>query len=71
MLLDLSTSGWDDFLFGIPLIVLLFAGYFRLDEIFSSSRKSGAAPRPREFPSAEKHLMQSDPDGRPWKKPNS
>ena len=39
-------SGWDVFLFGIPLIALLVFGFFRLDEVFTArkGRKQDRAP---------------------------
>ena len=57
---------WDTFIFGIPLIALLFFGYFRLDELFTA--KSAPAPQPRPIPTSVKecHSMLTDPDGRPW-----
>ena len=60
-------TGWDTFVFGIPLIALLFIGYFRLDEFFTSS-KNAPASRPRPIPTSVKECstMLSDPDGRPW-----
>lgn len=73
---DLS-KGFDEFLFGIPLIVLLFVGFFRLDEVFTKK-----APRNELAESAPEEVIyqrtspktldprrtspMSDPDGRPW-----
>ena len=60
-------TGLDTFIFGIPLIALLFFGYFRLDEIFTS--KNAPVPQPRPIATAVKDCstMLTDPDGRPWK----
>jgi hypothetical protein len=62
-------AGWDTFIFGIPLIALLFFGYFRLDELFTSNKDTDSAPvRPRPIPTSVKDCpsMLTDPDGRPW-----
>lgn len=75
------TKGFDEFLFGIPLIILLVVGFFRLDEVFTKktppSRQSGPAPEegvyqrpdPRTVESRRSTPM-SDPDGRPWEPRN-
>jgi hypothetical protein len=78
---DLS-KGFDEFLFGIPLLVLLFFGFFRLDETLTSKRKSGkqeTAPPPADPDIYARQTPQkldprrsnplSDPDGRPWQPP--
>ena len=63
-------AGWDTFFFGIPLVALLFIGYFRLDEIFAS-RKRVDTPRigPLPKPGKKRPSMLTDPDGRPWDEP--
>ena len=62
-------DGSDVFLFGIPLIALLFFGYFRLDETFTM-RKRVPNPLPGPTPVVKKNgrTMGTDPDGRPWEK---
>lgn len=71
------SKGFDEFLFGIPLIVLLFVGFFRLDEVFTkkSPRNPSGPPAPEDAMyqrTAPKTLdprrasPMSDPDGRPW-----
>lgn len=75
---DLS-KGFDEFLFGIPLLVLLFFGFFRLDETLTSRKKSGTQAEPAAPQDPEIYARQnprsldprrasplSDPDGRPW-----
>lgn len=75
---DLS-NGFDEFLFGIPLILLLFFGFFRLDETFARKKKGSdqtpPAPKadpsvyPRQTPQSldpRRASPLSDPDGRPW-----
>jgi hypothetical protein len=70
-----SKAGWDVFLFGVPLLVVLFFGFFRLDEVFTS-RKKGKPPASRPILADDKYAdnkykesWQSDPDGRPWDRP--
>jgi hypothetical protein len=62
-------DGPDVFLFGIPLIALLFFGYFRLDETFTM-RKRVPSPTPGPTPVVNRNgkSMGTDPDGRPWEK---
>jgi hypothetical protein len=62
-------SGWDVFLFGIPLIALLFFGFFRLDEVFTA-RKPKARDRPTSTPERRKSPIGTDPDGRSWDEPD-
>lgn len=63
-------DGSDVILFGIPLLALLFFGYFRLDETFTM-RKRVPTPPPGPTPVIKKdgRAMGTDPDGRPWEKP--
>lgn len=62
-----ALTGLDTFVFGVPLIALLVFGYFRLDEVFASSREPATA-REDSAPAAEarRQLMMSDPDGQAW-----
>ena len=62
-----SRTGWDLFLFGVPLIAFLVFGFFRLDQVFTAKKKDPSAP-PRPNPARDKSgkSMRSDPDGRPW-----
>jgi hypothetical protein len=67
---DTSKAGWDIYVFGAPLIALLFFGFFRLDQVFMARKHS--APRPRHRPAVvdkDGASMRSDPDGRSWDKP--
>lgn len=61
------TSEWDVYLLGLPLLALLFFGYFKLDEVFTSKRPPQEPPT-RAVPSVEamRHRMGTDPDGTPW-----
>lgn len=59
--------GWDTFVFGIPLIALLFFGYFRVDQLFVTRKSKPVASRqPVPTFSEATEKMYSDPDGRPW-----
>lgn len=62
-------EGPDVFLFGIPLIALLFFGYFRLDETFTMrKREPNPSPGPGSVVHHDGQAMGTDPDGRPWEK---
>jgi hypothetical protein len=52
---------------GVPLVVLLAVGFFRLDTIFAAPRNPRSSRRPAQ-PIALKDdsAMCTDPDGRPW-----
>jgi len=66
-----SRAGWDVWMFGIPLLALLFFGFFRLDQVFASRRK-GKRPATRRRPAVidkTEASMRSDPDGRSWDSP--
>jgi len=63
------SEGWDVYLFGIPLIALLFFGYFRLDETFTMRKRVPTpVPGPRPVVDRDGEPMCTDPDGRPWEK---
>jgi hypothetical protein len=64
-------SGWDLFFFGIPLIALLFFGFFRLDEVFTARKSGERDRRPSSTPKPKKSLIGTDPDGRSWDEPDS
>ena len=64
-------SGWDLFLFGIPLIALLVFGFFRLDEVFTTRKKRARDRRPTSTPERRKSPIGTDPDGRSWDEPDS
>jgi hypothetical protein len=63
-------SGWDLFLFGVPLIALLFFGFFRLDEVFTARKSGERDRRPSSKPEPKKSLIGTDPDGRSWDEPD-
>lgn len=64
-------GGWDNFLFlGIPLLGILFFGYFKLDEVFANRKETRRpTPRPAAVPQTTDASMRRDPDGRPWDAP--
>ena len=64
-------SGWDLFLFGVPLIALLFFGFFRLDEVFTARKSSERDRRPPSTPERRKSPIGTDPDGRSWDESDS
>ncbi len=57
------SSGWDTFLVAIPLILLLFFGFFRLDEVFTTPQRT-LKRRPACGTDEEGEPILSDPDGR-------
>ncbi len=69
------SAAWDVYVFGIPLLALLFFGFFKLDEVFAG-KKGGRTVVKRRPPPPMKHsapelrlyeaAMLSDPDGRKW-----
>jgi hypothetical protein len=62
-------EGPEVFLFGIPLIALLFFGYFRLDETFTMRKRvPNQVPGPTSVVHRDGKSMCTDPDGRPWEK---
>ena len=65
--INIGKAGWDVFLFGIPLIAFLIFGFFRLDQVFTSHKKTSAdVQKPSANLRHREKLMTSDPDGRPW-----
>ena len=62
-----ARAGWDVYFFGIPLILLLIVGFFRLDEVFT--KKKDGEPVSRRLPPVmpeKTRITGSDPDGRSW-----
>jgi len=60
--------GWNTLLVGIPLIILLFIGFFRLDEVFVKSRNRTRQQRPARGVDKEGREIFCDPDGRPQRR---
>ena len=66
---DSFKSIWDVLLFGIPLLVALFFGHFRLDEVFSARKPAKVKPKsplPQTAAEVDESSMYKDPDGRAW-----
>lgn len=64
--------GWETALVGIPFILLLIFVFFRLDEVFVSSKRRKAPPVDRRIPIQQDENGEPvlyDPDGRPSRKP--
>ena len=64
--------GWETFLFAVPFLGVLFLGYFRLDEIFASRKRTAGEPRtkirrPMATLDEDGQPVFSDPDGRRWR----
>jgi hypothetical protein len=60
--------GWNTLLVGIPLILLLFVGLFRLDEVFVKPRKRTRPQRPARGVDKDGREIFCDPDGRPHRR---
>ncbi len=60
--------GWNTLLVGIPLIFLLFVGFFRLDEVFTKSGKRRRQQRPARGVDKDGREIFCDPDGRPQRR---
>lgn len=60
----IQSTGRDALLVGIPLVILMLVGLFRLDELFSRPKKSLKRRRPSCQMNADGEPVLSDPDGR-------
>jgi hypothetical protein len=58
------TSGRDAYLIGIPLILLMLIGLFRLDEAFLRPKKGPRRPPPPSGVDEKGRQIYSDPDGK-------
>jgi hypothetical protein len=64
--------GWETALVGIPFILILIFVFFRLDEVFVSSKRRKATPGERRKLGGQDENGEPvlyDPDGRPSRKP--
>jgi hypothetical protein len=60
------TSSRDILLYGLPLVVMLVASMFKVDELFGAPKNKAPRPRPAQGYNSVHSPMMSDPDGRPW-----
>ncbi len=60
-MIQLSTA--DSLLVAIPMLAILFAGFFRLDELFGKSTKRVKARRPAVGLDERGRPILADPDG--------
>jgi hypothetical protein len=58
-------SGWDTFLFGVPVLFSLVVGVFHLDELFAAPKQKEMARRPGSGFDQDGRPQLFDPDGRP------
>lgn len=63
---EILKSGRDALLVGIPLLILLFIGLFRLDELFLRSKKARTPQPPNGARVRNGPAFHSDPDGKPF-----
>jgi hypothetical protein len=60
----------DTLLLGVPFVLMMLVGIFRLDELMVTPRqKTVTHPRPLNGLDAEGNLILSDPDGTCWQTP--
>jgi hypothetical protein len=64
-------SNTDALLVAIPMIGMLFAGYFRLDELFGKPKKTKEKRRQMTGWDEQGKPICADPDGRPSQRPKS
>lgn len=62
----LLQSNWDCFLYGLPVLGLLFFSMFRLDTLISTPRDGRHRRRVPARNRANGEPLGCDPDGRPW-----
>lgn len=58
-------SGWQTALVAVPFLLLLFAGVFRVDELFVSQKQTVRRQRSAIMVDEDGRPMLCDPDGRP------
>jgi len=59
-------SGWEKTLVAVPLLGLLFAAYFRLDEIVTKRKKGRKLTRHGSGLGPDGEPQVFDPDGKVW-----
>ena len=59
-------SGWETFLYGVPVIFMLVVGVFRLDELIAAPKRGPRAQRLAVSVDENGKQMLCDPDGRPF-----
>jgi len=62
--LTVILSNTDSFLVAIPMLAILFAGFFRLDELFGRSKRRAKTRRPVVGSDENGRPICVDPDGR-------
>ena len=60
--------GWETILFAVLAIGILVVGLFRLDFLFSPSKRRSRTGRPVSGVDRDGHPLMTDPDGRPWRR---
>jgi hypothetical protein len=64
-------TNWDSLLIGIPFLLMLLVGIFRLDELIVAPKRRVRRPRPASGLDADGNVIFSDPDGRRWHSPGA
>jgi len=60
---------WDSLLMGIPFLILLLVGIFRLDELVAKPKHRVRRERSATGVDSDGRTIFSDPDGRRWHAP--
>jgi hypothetical protein len=60
---------WESLLLGIPFLLMLLVGIFRLDELIVAPKHRPRRSRPASGLDADGNIILSDPDGRRWNSP--
>ena len=63
-------SNWDTMLVGVPFIIMLLVGFFRLDELFATPKDRTRPTRAASGVDRDGQVIFSDPDGRRWNSPS-
>ena len=64
-------TNWDSLVIGVPFLLMLLVGIFRLDELIVAPKRRVRLARPASGLDAEGKVIFSDPDGRRWPSPQA
>jgi hypothetical protein len=62
-------SGWDAMLIAIPFLGIMFAGFFRLDEVIAAPKRRLKTRHLSGGLGQDGQPALFDPDGQPWREP--
>lgn len=61
-------SAWDTLLVALPLVTMLFLGFFRSDQILAAAKRRSGSRRSFGVIVENGNTFLTDPDGRPWRR---